>query len=116
MDRSPVRANNHRVKLGAMRLALIASLLFAVHVYGQSSIRNCSEGSSVAYPLRGWVGYTNAGEPISGMSIEVFTKLEEPPVETTVIDSAGEFSFPKLRPGKYFLKGTRKLNDKCDSA
>jgi len=66
----------------------------------------------VEYPLRGWVGYTNTGEPIDGMTIEVFTQLGEPPLETTVTDSAGGFSSPKLRPGKYFLKGTRKLNDK----
>lgn len=95
-----------------MKLALIASLLFAVHVYGQNSIGNCSEDSSVAYPLRGWVGYTNTGTLIDRMTIEVFTQRGEPPVETTVTDSAGGFSFPKLRPGKYFLKGTKQLNDK----
>ena len=95
-----------------MKCALIPILLFAMHVYGQNSVGSCSEDSSVAYPLRGWVGYTNTGTLIDGMTIEIFTKLGEPPIDTTVTDSAGGFSFPKLRPGKYFIKGTKQLNDK----
>ena len=94
-----------------MKFALIPILLFAVHVYGQNSIGSCSEDASVAYPLRGWVGYTNTGTLIDGMTIEVFTKVGEPPIQTTVTDSAGGFSFPKLRPGKYYLKGTKQLDD-----
>ncbi len=95
-----------------MKFALLPILLFAVHVYGQNSVGSCSENSSVAYPLRGWVGYTNTGTLIDGMTIEVFVELGKPPVGTTVTDSAGAFSFPKLRPGKYFLKGTKLLDDK----
>lgn len=112
MSVTAVNVNNHRVELSTMKLALIASLLFALQVYGQNSIGNCAEDSSVAYPLRGWVGYTNTGTSIDGMTIEAFAQLGKPPVGTTLTDSAGGFSFPKLRPGKYFLKGTKQLNDK----
>ncbi len=99
-----------RDKVSAMKLALIASLLFAVQLCGQTA--KCSEDSLVAYPLHGWVGMTNTGTPVDDMTIEVFTQPGKPPVATTVTNSEGRFSFPTLRPGKYFLKGTRQLNEK----
>ena len=83
--------------------------MLAVPVYAQSEHGKCSEDGAVAHPLRGWVGYTNTGKSISGMTIECFTNPEKPPVASVKTDAAGRFSFPKLSPGKYYLKGSKQL-------
>jgi hypothetical protein len=30
----------------------------------------------VGYPLRGWIGYTNTGTPVSGMTVECYRKWQ----------------------------------------
>ena len=70
----------------------------------------CRENDDpVGLPFRGWVGYTNTGDSISGMTVRVFTSLDKPPVATTITDDAGRFSFPTLGPGKFYLRATLKV-------
>jgi hypothetical protein len=62
----------------------------------------------VGYPLRGWVGYTNTGTAVSEMTIECFSSDGKQLIASAKTDSSGNFSFPKLKPGTYSLKGTKR--------
>lgn len=59
--------------------------------------------------MKGWVGYTNTGEPVTNMTVGAFTSLGKPPVAITKTDAAGRFSFLTLGPGKFHLKATKEL-------
>jgi hypothetical protein len=95
-------------------LLIVGSLLMMVmapSLCGQSDSWTCAENDEVVgFPLQGWVGYTNTGNPISDMTVECFTSPDTPPVASVKTDAKGRFSFPKLSPGKYYLKATKKLD------
>jgi hypothetical protein len=103
-------------------IILFAALPLVAQKRVHGPVGRCSEGNTfrsvngkyvvdegtIGYPLRGWVGYTNTGDPISGMTMECSRTDSKDSIATATTDSSGNFSFPKLKPGKYFLKGTRR--------
>lgn len=97
-----------------MKLIGVLCLLFlSAACLGQSDHQQCAENrDSVMSPLRGWVGMTNTGQPVAGMTIECFASRNKPPIATVKTDAAGRFAFPTVGPGKYYLKGTKRLNAK----
>ena len=68
----------------------------------------CSDDGLAGLPLHGWVGYTNTGEPIPGMRIQVISARNGDRIASTITDSKGQFSFPHLVAGKYRLLGTKR--------
>jgi hypothetical protein len=104
-----------------MRLKSLMVLVLVSPVYSQNSMRKCSDAQSphtinghlvedegkTGYPLTGWVGYTNTGDPIKGVVIECFRGGWSQKVASTRTDASGKFTFPKLKEGTYYLKGTK---------
>ncbi len=103
-----------------MRLALILALLLLVtSTYARNGDNNCSEGNgfrkingdsvedygTVASPLRGWVGYTNTGDPIPNMIIECFSDDGRVRLASAKTNASGRFVFPTVKPGQYYLVG-----------
>jgi len=92
------------------------------HERPQGPVGRCSENNNfrnvdgryvvdqgtVSSPLRGWVGYTNTGTPVSEMTIECFSSDGKRRIASAMTDSSGYFSFRKLKPGTYSLKGTKR--------
>ena len=94
------------VILALLGVGLLAQNTTAAHTeHGK-----CAEDNEpVGYPLKGWVGYTNTGEPVSDMTVLVLTSPDKPPVATAKTDAAGRFSFPTIGTGRYYLRATKKL-------
>jgi hypothetical protein len=68
----------------------------------------CAEnGEPVGYPLKGWVGYTNTGKPVSDMTVQALISPDKQPAATAKTDTAGRFSFPTLPPGRYYLRAVK---------
>ncbi len=63
---------------------------------------------TIGLPLRGWVGDAGSGRPVVGMTINAFGEEGKKQLASTVTDEAGAFSFPDLKPGTYYLKGSAK--------
>ena len=61
----------------------------------------------VGYPLKGFIGYTNTGDPIEGMTVECYTDGWKKRLGTTTTDATGHFSFPELPEGTYQLKASK---------
>lgn len=61
----------------------------------------------VGFPLRGFVGYTNTGEPVKDMLIECYASGWSKPVASTTSDASGLFSLPGLPEGTYNLKASK---------
>ena len=103
-------------------VTVFAILPLIAQGHNPGPVRHCPEGNTfrkvnggyvidegtVGYPLRGWVGYTNNGTPVSQMTIECFSRDGKHPVASATTDNAGNFLFPRLKPDTYFLKGTKK--------
>jgi len=78
--------------------------------FGLSSHPICAENDEpVGYPLSGWVGYTDTGEPVSNMTVEALAGPDKRLAATVKTDTAGRFSFPTLSPGRYYLRAAKKL-------
>lgn len=63
---------------------------------------------TIGLPLRGWVGSATTGNPVAGMTIDSFSEDGKKRLASTTTDGAGAFSFPDLKPGTYYLKGSAK--------
>ncbi len=88
-----------------MRVEYLAVVLaFSISVQAQVHHGRCSETGNVGHPLRGWVGYTNTGQDVAEMTVQVFQDKDHPPIATTTTDRYGRFSFPNVRPGRYLLR------------
>ncbi|HEX4489451.1 MAG TPA: carboxypeptidase regulatory-like domain-containing protein [Terriglobales bacterium] len=71
---------------------------------------NCAEDDEpVGYPPNGWIGYTNSGVVVSGMTVEALTSHSKRLVATTTTDKAGKFAFLTVSPGRYYLRATKRL-------
>lgn len=106
-------------------LCAVILLLFGIWIHAQEAAApvransevstqtrhgTCAENDeSVGYPLKGWVGITNTGEPVSDMTVQVLISPDKPPVAIAKTDAAGRFSFPRLGPGRFYLRATKKL-------
>jgi len=62
----------------------------------------------VGYPLKGWIGLTNTGKPVKSMLVECFIHGWKTRVATTTTDASGNFSFPDLPEGQYYLKASKR--------
>jgi hypothetical protein len=62
----------------------------------------------IGLPLRGWVGNLSTGRPAAGMTIDSYSEDGKKRLATTTTDDSGAFSFPDLKPGTYYLKGSAK--------
>lgn len=110
-------------KVMHVRRILIPIACLPLCVFAQGAPSKCSEGNgwakignvsvedlgNVSYPLKGWVGFTNTGEPVAGMTIECFDAAGKSLLATRQTDDAGVFSFAEFKPGTYFLKATKTL-------
>jgi hypothetical protein len=107
-------------------MLMLMMFLLAAFLYAQEKGQQCAQGGAdrkwhgelfgdigtVAHPLHGWVGYTDTGDPVSGVTINCFTSDSKSPIASTITDGLGKFSFPSLKPGlitwlaqpKMFLK------------
>lgn len=104
------------------RTIFLAVALLVTPAFAQHAKSACSEGNgwrsingiqiedagTVGYPLRGWVGYTNTGDPVAGMTIECFSSDGKLRIASATTDAAGDFSVPSLKQGYYLLKATKK--------
>lgn len=63
-------------------------------------------GGDVAYSLKGFIGYTNTGTPVSETMVECFAPSGKK-LATTKTDAEGIFSFPGLQEGRYELKARK---------
>jgi hypothetical protein len=61
----------------------------------------------IGVPLRGWVGYAT-GSFVAGMTIDAYAEDGKKRLASTTTDASGAFSFPQLKPGTYYLKGSGK--------
>ena len=61
---------------------------------------------NIGYPMKGFIGYTNTGTPVSGMTIECFTPSGKK-VGATKTDAAGMFSFAEMPEGRYKLQAKK---------
>jgi hypothetical protein len=87
----------------------IAKHLLAPDSRAQAGHNECAEDNApVAYPLKGWIGFTNTGDSVSEMTVKAFASGGDLVLATVQTDTMGRFSFPTLGPGTYYLKGTRK--------
>lgn len=59
---------------------------------------------TVSYPLKGHIALTNVGKPVSGMLVECYVHGWKKQVAATKTNSSGDFSFPDLPEGKYYLR------------
>ena len=64
------------------------------------------EWGSVRYPLKGHIALTNVGWPVSGMQVECYVHGWNKRVAVTKTNSSGDFSFPDLPEGKYYLRAS----------
>jgi hypothetical protein len=64
------------------------------------------EKGEIGYPLKGWIGFTNTGKPVEGMLVECLTDGWEKRIATTKTEASGNFSFPDLPEGQYYLKAS----------
>lgn len=101
-----------------MKKVLVFSLFLLLAVSAQAQeTQVCAEaqhrdmnGNSVgellvtAYPLHGWIGITNVGTPVNGVSVEVYSADGKIRLARVITDKQGAFSFPKLGEGLYQLK------------
>jgi len=63
---------------------------------------------TVAYPLKGHIALTNVGKPVTGMLVECFVRGWKNRVGVTKTNSSGDFSFPGLPEGKYYVRASQK--------
>ena len=63
---------------------------------------------AVSYPLKGHIALTNVGKPVPGMLVECFVGGWKKRVAATTTDSSGDFTFPNLAEGKYFVRASGK--------
>jgi hypothetical protein len=63
---------------------------------------------AVAYPLKGHIALTNVGKPVTGMLVECFVRGWKKRVAVTKTDSSGDFSFPDLPEGLYYVKASQR--------
>jgi hypothetical protein len=61
----------------------------------------------VGYPLKGFIGYTNTGNPIAGMTVECYKGGWKRRVGSTTTDATGHFCFPELPEGTYQIKASQ---------
>jgi hypothetical protein len=101
---------------------LLSASVAAAPVVAQESKAACSESYSqhtmngemvedlgtIGLPLRGWIGDSSSGRPVVGMTINAFGEEGKKQLASTVTDGAGAFSFPDLKQGTYYLKGSAK--------
>jgi hypothetical protein len=86
----------------------IAKKLLATDPRAQAAHDECAEDDEpVAYPLKGWIGFTNTGESVSEMTVQAFSRQQQV-LATVKTDTMGRFSFPTLGTGTYYLKGAKK--------
>ena len=61
---------------------------------------------TIRYPLKGHIALTNVGSPVSGMLVECYVNGWKKRLAVTKTNSTGDFSFPDLPEGKYYLKAS----------
>jgi len=61
---------------------------------------------TVRYPLKGRIVFTNSGKPVSKMQIECYVNGWKKRMAVTETNSTGDFSFPDLPEGKYYVKAS----------
>ena len=102
-------------------IVVTAIILTAAPIYAQHTKGACADGKvyqasngesveddgTIGNPPHGWVGYTNTGDPIPGMVIELLTFDGKTHIASATTDASGRFSFPKLKNGTYYLIGTK---------
>jgi hypothetical protein len=62
----------------------------------------------IGYPLKGHIALTNVGKPVGGMLVECFVDGWEKLAAVTKTNSSGDFSFPNLPQGKYYVRASLK--------
>lgn len=60
----------------------------------------------MSFPLKGHIALTNVGKPVSGMLVECHVHGWKKRVAVTKSSSSGDFSFPDLPEGKYYLRAS----------
>jgi hypothetical protein len=73
--------------------------------HNSSQVEYVEEGD-VGYPLKGRIRLTNTGHPASGMLVECFIEGWKRKIAKTTTDASGNFSFPDLPEGQYYLKAS----------
>ena len=61
---------------------------------------------TIRYPLNGHIVVTNEGKPVPGMLVECYVNGWRRRIAVTKTNSTGDFSFPDLPEGKYYLKAS----------
>lgn len=73
--------------------------------HDNSKVEHVEEGD-VGYPLKGRISLTNTGHPAKGMLVECFIDDWKRRIAATTTDASGNFSFPDLPEGQYYLKAS----------
>jgi hypothetical protein len=63
---------------------------------------------TIAYPLQGHIVFTNVGNPVTGMLVECFIRGWKNRVGVTKTNSSGNFSFPDLAEGRYYVRASER--------
>jgi hypothetical protein len=94
----------------AFTLTILAA--FALTTATPLGLRACHgpqenvDRGTIGYPLKGHIALTNVGKPVSGMQVECYVNGWKKRMAVTKTNSTGDFSFPDLPEGKYYLKAS----------
>jgi hypothetical protein len=89
-------------------IGLVAPAKLRVERNLQLSDPELVDHGAVGYPLKGHIALTNVGKPVTGMLVECFVHGWKNRVAVTKTNSSGDFSFPDLPEGKYYVRASQK--------